>query len=129
MKQEVNVTCDFLRLLVQRFGSIPADELELFCERLEKQLLQQYQHHWYPGKFDCISRAGRCRLLRLDQPERGNGFRSLNFNVENVFCDKIISEICFQLCLPIATLGIHFEFTIWTDPKEVSIRYVDDSSE
>ena len=58
----------------------------------------------------------------LDNPNKGQAYRSLEFNAENDYCDYIVVKICQQLGFSSKLLGIRHQLTLWTDPYEVSIR-------
>lgn len=50
MKKEINAALDLLASYVQRFGSIKDEHLEEFRSKLEQNLFEHYQGHWYPGR-------------------------------------------------------------------------------
>lgn len=50
MKKEIDVALDLLASYVQRFGSIKEESIEEFRTKLQQNLLEHYQGHWYPGK-------------------------------------------------------------------------------
>ncbi|CAF0735369.1 unnamed protein product [Rotaria sordida] len=105
MKKEIDVALDLLATYVQRFGSIKEESIEEFRKRLQENLLQRYQGHWYP-----------------DKPIKGQAYRSLEFNKENDYCDDIVSQICNDLGFASNLLGIRHDLTLWIDPYEVTIR-------
>ncbi len=49
MKKEIDVALDLLATYVQRFGSIKEESIEKFRTKLQENLLEHYQGHWYPG--------------------------------------------------------------------------------
>ena len=49
MKKEIDVALDLLASYVQRFGSIKEESIEEFRTKLQENLLEHYQGHWYPG--------------------------------------------------------------------------------
>lgn len=51
MKKEIDVALDLLASYVQRFGSIKEESIEEFRIKLQQNLLEHYQGHWYPGKW------------------------------------------------------------------------------
>ena len=55
---------------------------------------------------------------------KGQAYRSLDFHVDNRFCDKTICALCSDLNIDLNLLGFKDQFTLWIDPFEVSIRYV-----
>ncbi|CAF0831164.1 unnamed protein product [Rotaria sp. Silwood1] len=105
MKKEIDVALDLLVTYVQRFGSIKEESIEEFRKKLQQNLLQRYQDHWYP-----------------DKPIKGQAYRSLEFNKENDYCDVIVSQICHDLGFASNLLGIRHDLTLWIDPYEVTIR-------
>lgn len=105
MKQEIDGALDLLVSYVQRFGSIKDENLEEFRTKLEQNLFEHYQGHWYP-----------------DKPIKGQAYRSLEFNKENDYCDAIVCQICQQLGFAPSLLGIRHDLTLWIDPCEVTIR-------
>jgi hypothetical protein len=52
MKKEIDAALDLLASYVQRFGSIKEESIEEFRTKLQENLLEHYQGHWYPGKLD-----------------------------------------------------------------------------
>jgi hypothetical protein len=52
MKKEIDVALDLLASYVQRFGSIKEESIEEFRTKLQQNLLEHYQGHWYPGKIN-----------------------------------------------------------------------------
>ena len=54
MKKEIDVALDLLASYVQRFGSIKEESIEEFRTKLQENLLEHYQGHWYPGKIDIL---------------------------------------------------------------------------
>ncbi|CAF0807918.1 unnamed protein product [Adineta ricciae] len=105
MKQEITVALDLLCSYIERFGSIKVESIKQFHDELEKVLTKRYEGHWYP-----------------DNPNKGQAYRSLEFNAENDYCDLIVVKVCQQLGFSSKLLGIRHQLTLWTDPYEVSIR-------
>jgi hypothetical protein len=54
MKKEINVALDLLASYVQRFGSIKEESIEEFRTKLQQNLLERYQGHWYPGTINFL---------------------------------------------------------------------------
>jgi len=54
MKKEIDVALDLLASYVQRFGSIKEESIEEFRTKLQQNLLERYQGHWYPGKINIL---------------------------------------------------------------------------
>jgi protein Tob/BTG len=105
MKKEIDVALDLLVSYVQHFGSIKEESIEEFRTKLQQNLLERYQGHWYP-----------------DKPIKGQAYRSLEFNKENDYSDVIVSQICNDSGFAPNLLGIRHDLTLWIDPYEVTIR-------
>ena len=52
MKQEIDIAVHLLKSYVERFGTLEADVLEDFSDRLAKNLLNRYKGHWYTGRLN-----------------------------------------------------------------------------
>ena len=132
MKQEIGVALDLLAAYIQRFGSVKEETIDKFRTKVEQNLLQRYQGHWYPGtiKPHLLSSYLYFLLLlsfflfvSLEKPIKGQAYRSLEFNKENDYCDAIVSQVCNDLGFSPHLLGIRHELTLWIDPCEVTVRY------
>ncbi len=124
MKKEIDIALDLLASYVRRFGSIKVESIEEFRTHLQKNLLERYQGHWYPGKIKFVWFSQFVCSIIIDKPIKGQAYRSLEFNKENDYCDVIVSQICNDLGFASSLLGIRHDITLWIDPYEVTIRYI-----
>ena len=83
---------------------INTEQFLKFLYNLECKLLKKYEQHWYPN-----------------EPNRGNGFRSLQ--VDTCQVDPLLIEAANQTQTKHILSYLPREFTIWIDPKHVSYRF------
>ncbi|XP_029360633.1 protein BTG4 [Echeneis naucrates] len=104
MKREVKAGVNFLKRLIVARGKLNETKVELFAEKLQKLLCDQYEDHWYP---DC--------------PSKGQAYRCIRIN-NSMLCDKVILRACAESELTPTELCLPAEITVWIDPLEVCVR-------
>lgn len=111
MEHEIEAGISLIMLFIQNSQrkQTNTQALQVFKERLFKEVNQMYTGHWYP-----------------DRPMKGSAFRCLRINGNG--SDSLIETTAKNCDSFWIVESLPKEFTVWIDPSEVSYRIGEEGS-